>query len=206
MTLIDFEQRLLSAQNRLKKATAALAPKHIGGEWEAYQAAYQEVISLERQIAAIKNESLAVPIEFPVAWDCGAPLPVVISNNWRTFLIFLSAEADEDGNFPFALVEFKRSASVKFGSPNDEVFRGHPLYGRGLEPYTAQRVINSAWITELENINKVHHGYSPDMWRSLIHYVSWFHDSTFECVAASFVVEIFHESLLQIMTRIHDRL
>ncbi len=220
MELADLEKRLALAQDRLKRATAALAPKHIGGEWEEYQAAYDEVKVLEREIAATKGESYAVPLEFPVQWSIGAPLPHVISNDYRTFLTFIVKEADPawDGTYvtvrspdneetlPLALVEFHRCFSTKLGAPNDEVLKGHPLSGRGLGGYSAQRVENSPWIAELETINKVHRAYDPETWRKLNHYIFWFHDSTFECVAETFTVEVFHESMAQILARICQRL
>ena len=48
-----------------------------------------------------------------------------------------------------ALVEFVGCVSARLGSPNDEVFEGHPLSGKGLDGYTAQRVVNSRWLAEL---------------------------------------------------------
>ncbi len=66
-----------------------------------------------------------------------------------------------------ALVEFFRCSSAKLGSPNDEVFEGHPLSGKGLDGYTAQRVMNSKWLAELEAINRVHRCYDPALWRKM---------------------------------------
>ena len=80
--------------------------------------------------------------------------------------------------------------SAKLGDPNDEVFSGHPLQGKGLEAYAAQRVVNSRWLKEIETINSVHPQYRPAMWRDLQHFIFWFHDSTFECLARSFKVEV----------------
>ncbi len=34
-----------------------------------------------------------------------------------------------------------------------------------------------------------HTGYQPDRWKTRNHYILWFHDSTFECIAESFTVE-----------------
>lgn len=76
-----------------------------------------------------------------------------------------------------------RHVSAKLGSPNDEVFHGHPLAGKGLEGYTAQLVRNSRWLSELQQINSVHAGYRPEAWQKRNHYVFWFHDTTFECIA-----------------------
>src|SRR5262249_12255642 len=93
-------------------------------------------------------------------------------------------------------------AAVKLGTPNDEVFSGHPLHGRGMDGYTAQVICNSPWIAELETINKVHSDYNEARWRALKHYVFWFHDSTFECVAENYAVEVYSESMSDLMRRV----
>ena len=48
----EIENCLRIASERLQRAISALAPKHKGGEWEEYHAAHQEVLRLERQLAA----------------------------------------------------------------------------------------------------------------------------------------------------------
>jgi hypothetical protein len=111
-----------------------------------------------------------------------------------------------DGAEPLALVEFDFCVSAKLGAPNDEVFGGHPLYGKGLKPYSAQRVVNSRWLKEIEKINSVHRMYRPESWRDTQHFIFWFHDSTFECIADTFKVEIYHESMKTLLGRMVDRL
>jgi hypothetical protein len=83
---------------------------------------------------------------------------------------------------------------TKMGTPNDEVFRGHPLNGKGLRPYCPLLVKNSSWIKELEAINSVHS------------YIFGFHDSTFECVAESFLVEARATTLAGLLTEICGKL
>jgi hypothetical protein len=216
----EITTRLADAQRRLERAIKALAPKHEGGEWEEYNASAAAVLKLERELAAAKGEEHAVPLDFPVRWDIGAPLPQVVHNDYKTFLTFYVCEPDPnwdgsdvtvkdpgDGSVEsLALVEFLGCASARLGSPNDEVFKGHPLSGKGLNCYTAQRVVNSKWLAELEAINSVHRRYDPARWRILNHYVFWFHDSTFECVAESFTVELFRESVADLLTRVCQRL
>jgi hypothetical protein len=43
----------------------------------------------------------AVPIEFPVHWDTGAPLPYLLQNDYRTFLAFFLHTVDPnwDGTY-----------------------------------------------------------------------------------------------------------
>lgn len=218
--LSALESQLTKAKYRLDCAIKALAPKHKGGEWDEYQAANKDVLRLERSLATEKGDEYAESLEFPVRWDIGAPLPHLVASDSLTLLAFLLSDVDPnwDGSYvtvkdpasgtleTLALVEFEHCVSAKLGSPNDEVFHGHRLEGRGLEPYTAQRVLNSRWLKELEGINSVHRMYRPQLWQDLNHYIFWFHDSTFECVAQSFRVETFRESMAAMLSRMVRRL
>lgn len=202
----DLTRRLEAAQKRCSEAVRALAPKHQGGEWEEMLAANAELLHAERELAAALGEPHAVPLEgFPVWWDVGAPLPELVATDYRTVLSFCVAErtpgreardleaiAWSTRDEPLlAEVEFERCVSARIGTPNDEVHEGHPLYGKGLEAYTAQRVVHSKWLAEAEAINRVHACYDPQFWRELSHYVFWFHDSTFECLARSWKIDVY---------------
>ena len=203
---------------RRARAIDALAPKHEGGELAEYEAAHQAVLAAERALAGARGEPYAVPLEFPVRWDTGAPLPHLLQNDIKTFLVFLLADTlpNWDGSFvavveardvaDLAIVEFTGCVSAKMGSPNDEVYAGHPLYGKGFEGYSALEVVNSAWIKELETINSVHRLYAPEQWREDRHYIFGFHDCTFECVARSFVVETMKASIPEALASICQRL
>ena len=218
MTIPELENALQLAQERQRRAINALAPKHRGGEVEEFRAAQDALLQAERDLAAAKGEQHAVPIDFPVAWDVGAPLPHLLQNDHRTFLVFFLRDVDPNWNgipkiiYPdsaevrrLAVVEV-RCVCAKFGAPNDEVFHGHPLYGKGFESYRALVVENSNWLKELEAINSVHRGYKPEFWRELKHYILPFHDSTFECIARSLNVETRETSLPQLLTEICRRL
>jgi hypothetical protein len=191
---------LEAAKGRLARATKALAPKHKGGEMAEFCAAHEAMLAAERVLAAELGEPYAVPLEFPVQWDIGAPLPHLIKTDSQTFLLFLlgDTQLQRDGFYAavanpsgehLATVEFKGCVSAKMGNPNDEVFQGHPLHGKGLVGYRPLRVLNSTWIRELEAINSVHRQFKADRWNTLSHYIFGFHDCTFECVAQSFVVQ-----------------
>lgn len=143
-----------------------------------------------------------------------------MKNDYRTFITFLLRARDPnwDGTYvtvrdpasstplSVAVVEFKRCHAAKLGAPNDEVLNGHPLYGKGLDSYTAQEVINSRWLAEIEATNSVHSCYKPEHWKDLHHYVFWFHDSTFECIAGAFAVETFDKSLTDVLSDVCKRL
>lgn len=217
---MDLEEQLAAAKARFQRACDALAPAHRGGEWEEYHAAHDALLTAERALAAARHEQHAVPLDFPVCWDMGAPMPQLIANDHRTFLIFLVRTVDPtwDGRSvtvmdpasahaeQLALVEFHWCTSARLGAPNDEVFHGHPLEGKGLDGYTAQLVRNSHWVAELERINSVHSSYRAESWSTRNHYIFWFHDSTFECIAESFTVELHTCSFSELLAEACRRL
>jgi hypothetical protein len=59
--------------------------------------------------------------------------------------------ADSPHPSNLAVVEFKRCICAKMGTPNDEVFQGHPLNGKGFRGYCPLRVKNSSWIKDLKS-------------------------------------------------------
>jgi len=88
------------------------------------------------------------------------------------------------------IVTFTSSCAHLFGPPNDEAFAGHPLYAKGLRPYSAAEVRTSSWIRSLERMNAVHPSHRPESFRRYRHFILAFHDTTFECVAESFDVQL----------------
>lgn len=189
-------------------------------EWLKRRKPLKERLHLQRRRAQARAQPYAEPLDFPLQWNCGAPMPHLLVDDYRTLLAFVLSEPDPGRNGsdatantpwsehvePLALVEFEHCISAKLGAPNDEGFGGHALSGKGLEPYSAQRVVNSMWIQELQRINSVHHRYNPTHWHGLNHYVFWFKDSTFECVAKSFKVETYRESMKTLLGRMVERL
>ena len=145
---------------------------------EETEEARQRRLEEERTTAAERSLPYAEPVELRLSWDPRAPGPVLLAG-LRTFVAFYLSGRD-DG---IGVVEFKQVTSVKIGSPNDEVLSGHPLWGRGLEPYRAHVVRNSPWITELMNTNRVHKRFDEARWSGTYHFLLTFHDETLECVA-----------------------
>jgi hypothetical protein len=121
-------------------------------------------------------------------------MPVLLSG-LRTFVAFyLSVPGRVSGgtnprargpqaDHGIGIVEFKRVTNIKIGSPNDEVLRGHPLWGSGLEFYSAHEVTNSPWITELMEVDRAHERFDESQWGGRRHFMLTFHDETLECVA-----------------------
>lgn len=181
-TIQALKASLAAASDELERATRALAPKHVGGEMEAYEAAYQKLLDVERKLAAAEGRAYAVLCDCPISWDVGAPLPTLLQSDESASLFFLLPDDDKRVGH----VRFERLKSSLFGAPNDETFEGHSLYGSGFEPYRAMCVVNSPWIVQLERMNSVHRYHDPAAFAALNHFIFPFHDTTYECVARSF--------------------
>ena len=181
-TIEELKTSLALANDELERATRALAPRHVGGEMEAYEAAYERLLEAERRLAAAEGRPYAVLCDCPVSWDIGAPLPTLLQSDQTSTLFFLMPDDDER----VGRVRFQRLSSSVFGAPNDETFAGHPLHGSGFEPYRAMRVVDSPWIAQLERMNSVHPYHDPRAYVAAKHFIFPFHDTTFECVAQSY--------------------
>lgn len=133
--------------------------------------------------------------------DIGAPMPTVLATEYKVYLLFYIGKPNPnfDGlsvhirgtntDIGVALVTFDNCISYKFGMPNDEAIEGHPYYSLGLLPYSVFEVENSDWIRHLEQINSVHEHHKKELFNKYKHFIFFFHDSNFECVAESFIVE-----------------
>lgn len=124
--------------------------------------------------------------------EAGAPVPVVLASEFRIFLAYVVSEPLPQGrnnsfqlntNDSIAQIEFIRPWAHMFGPPSDEIIEGHPLAGRGLEPYGTFEVHNSSWIRSLVEMNAVHSRHDPSQFANDRHFIFTFHDTTFECIA-----------------------
>ena len=149
----------------------------------------------------------------------GAPLPAVVADEHRLFVIYLVEAIDPswDGQTIrvvtpsstdqiVALITFLRPYAHFFGPPNDEAFSGHPLATRGLHPYGAFEVQGSSWIRRLERMNSVHPHHRPAAFERLHHFVFAFHDSTFECIAQGYQIEVRGGSLRSAIAELSGRI
>jgi hypothetical protein len=193
---------LEAAKAELTRAVAALAPRHVGGEMQAYESAQERLLAAERRLAEAEGRSYAIPEECPLEWDVGAPLPTLLQSDSRTLLLFyLASEVETVG-----VVDFGHCFATTLGGPNDETFAGHPLYGSGFMPYKAMQVINSPWIAALERTNSVHPRHDPARYSAARHLIFPFHDTTFECVARSFQTSSEPGSLATVARKTLERL
>ena len=159
-----------------------------------------------------KIDEYARLIDWKPTWDTGAPMPQIYSNGYKTFLIYLISDLEKDSNdelitlvdnksettYQLALVEFIRPDTHRFGTANDEVRNGHPLYGKGLEYYSAHIVENSTWITELKTIRKIHPYFNEKMWSEKKHFLLYFHDEIFEIIAEDYKIETYTTTFLDL--------
>jgi hypothetical protein len=80
-------------------------------------------------------------------------------------------------------IEFLGGVTSSFGWPNDEALHAHALNDKGLEPYAAYEVLDSSWLSSVEQRNREAF---PKSRFTLKHFIFSFHDSTFECLARDF--------------------
>ena len=141
--------------------------------------------------------------------DVGAPLPLVVADELRLLLTYLISQPDPnwDGTYvnvvssdtegAVAIITFDSPAVHMFGPPNDEAFSGHPLADRGLTPYSVAEIQNSSWLRQMVRMNAVHPQHRDDAFADCRHFIFAFHDSTFECIADGFSVDLFRGSINQ---------
>ena len=160
------------------------------------------------RVYKVEGDDRVLPLSGVPAPDVGAPLPVVLSDEGNLLVAYIAHEPDPnwDGTYVrivgpgsggalLAIVAFERKYCHMFGKPNDEAFHGHPLYARGLRPYSAAEVAESSWIRAMERMNSVHPNHQPEHYENFRHFIIAFHDSTFECIAMGFQVTMHRGSM-----------
>jgi hypothetical protein len=189
----DLEQRLASAREQVRELGSSLRRDTM----QAWRDALEQQLQAERDLAAERGEQYAKVIDIGARWDIGAPLPHLVSNRSRVFVVCLASvpDPDWDGTYvrvvspaeahpsPFVVIEMWGCTEIRFGGPNDEAIHGHPLHGRGPQGYRAHEVVNSAWIEEAIKVNSVHPHHSDAPFRQLHHYALLFHDEMLEALA-----------------------
>lgn len=131
----------------------------------------------------------------------------LVQTEYSTFLTFNAMRRKPDGyNEPIgtALMEFINCLQSKFGLPNDEALPGHPLRSKGIYAYAMYEVLNSSWVEQLAEQNRVKFPTTTNF-DSFRHFILTFHDSTFECVAADFSREVFDGTYEELFGRIGER-
>lgn len=78
---------------------------------------------------------------------------------------------------------------------NDELIRGHQLFGRGIQASGAYLVNNSPWIAEERRASEHHHLFEPRVWDQYRHMIWLFHDGQVEAIAVDAQVSVRRGSL-----------
>lgn len=161
------ERRLAAARERLD----GLA----GADNAAWKSAFDEFHQAERALAAARGEQYAELLDLGESWDVGAPLPHLLAGSGSAYVVcYASGPAGgwdgpppDPDPAPVLVIEVAGCREVRLGGPDDEGIGGHPLHGKGLEPYRAHEVVHSAWA---ERLGGAHH------------YVLAFHDEMVEAL------------------------
>jgi hypothetical protein len=116
-------------------------------------------------------------------------MPFVVADEGIVLLSFFTpsnAAVEEDRSATAAIMQFHIPLMHLLGPPNDEAIKGHPLWRRGLDYYSAYRVEHSSLLRRIAIMNYVHPRNDPAAFDKFHHYILTFEDSTFECVAQSY--------------------
>ena len=165
---------------------------------------------------SVDGKDRVLPLADVPQSSVGAPLPLVVATEQALALGYLVEQRDPswDGRSVrvigsdtageiVAIVDFARPRAHLLGPPNDEAFASHPLSAHGVRPYAAFEVHNSSWIRSLERANRIHPAHDASHFSALRHFIFAFHDSVFECVAASYTVRgLFEGSLASVAPRL----
>ena len=134
--------------------------------------------------------------------ETGAPVPVVLSNEYKLLLFYyyqrtinnpantdFPRQRDSNEDRGVAVVAFPGFLIYKFGYPNAEVLSGHPYYSLGLRAYSLFEVIDSDWVQDIEQRNRIHPRHNSERYKAYRHFLIAFEDSTFECIAKGLEIE-----------------
>ncbi|WP_445363336.1 hypothetical protein ACJJIQ_00385 [Microbulbifer sp. ANSA003] len=129
---------------------------------------------------------------------------VLLQSEYSSYLTF-NAQKDTDKPSPYggfytadagtAIVEFQGCLISKFGYPNDEAAMGIPKYKDF--GYDICVVKNSEWVKELENLNN--YSFPNTSYADFRHFIIFFHDSTFECIAKDLVLKLSNQPYSEII-------
>jgi hypothetical protein len=159
------------------------------------------------------DRDLLIELSGLPAASTGDPMPLALADDRAAVLAYVihekpawlreEAERSVESGELFALIEFSLTLALLFGPPNDEALSGHPLAGRGLEPYSAFEVKDSSWLRSLERMNRVHPRHRAENFAKYRHFIFTFHDSTFECIARAFRASSLRTSSSNLVMQMH---
>lgn len=206
--LAELEHAREAVDTALRALVAAASnPQGANEERRALDAAELTLGALYRELATVSGEEYVVPLALGFRPEAAVSGAFVLQDEHRTFLTFNAMGNGPDGRAVrrgTAVVEFQGALSTKFGLPNDEALRGHPLHGRGLDFYSIGEVLNFRWAREAERQNRVAFP-NARPW-GVRHFVLTFHDSTFECLASGLAFELTTRTHSEVVADLYAKL
>lgn len=203
MSSSDLENRLRLARARMELISASAVSSFSATKLQELRSAQEDVLELERELAKDNGQPYLLSLNLPIQWHYGAPLPHFVQSEHKAFLCFFlnTFEPSDARDFegvsiqsisakekPVGVIEFTNYCAGKMVRMSADYLNQHELYGRGLHPYSAQEVVNSEWLAELQRIAKI---------PAQHHFIFFFHDSIFECVASALKVHDYHQTSLE---------
>jgi len=121
----NLERRLAAARERVGELSRRLGRDNL----DAWRAAREDQLKAERDLASARGEQYAQVIDIAPRWDGGAPLPHLISNGSRAFVVCLASQPDPewDGTYVkvvspadadpslFVVIEMRGCSEIRFG-------------------------------------------------------------------------------------------
>lgn len=176
--------------------------------------------SEQRKMYEVGKKDKVVELKGVPQSSIGAPTPTLLASEHDLFLVYYLEDRPDDWDGTTvrvvgidsedettAIIKFSSCYAHMFGPPNDEAFSGHPLSGRGLGPYSVFEVKHSSWLRNLEQMNSVHPVHDTKSFlKDKKHFIFTFHDSTFECIAHNFEIQIRKGSIRSIISSLAENL
>src|SRR5438034_6479150 len=92
----EARRRLEEARVRVRELSATIQAARGFGDWDGLHAGGDEMLAAEREVARIAGDEYAVELDFALPWDTGAPLPHLLANGHKAYLLFYMANHDPD--------------------------------------------------------------------------------------------------------------
>lgn len=84
---------------------------------------------------------------------------------------------------------FTECLVFKCGYPNEEIYMHYDYYTQGsMRKYHLYEILESNWIKELNEMNKIHPKHSNKLFKNEKHFIILFEDVVFECISNSYEV------------------
>lgn len=166
----------------------------------------------------MQGHEQVVPLDLGIAWDAGAPEPVLLQTEDTALLVFHlpvaqhGPQSDAEVTLQemnYGIITWRGVRGALLGPPNDEALQGHRFWRRGLREigwYASGEVLHSKWIQALEQMNRVHPKHDPQRYATLRHFILGFHDSVFECIATAYSVQTLAMPIDQVITHLLPQL